>query len=64
MNPPTNITTTTISPMTVIDSWVNLHASVIGYRSGLRFCAYLSAAWLVVSCFISRRKEPRIFEAG
>ena len=25
---------------------------------------YLSAAGLVVSCFISRRKEPSIFDAG
>ena len=48
----------------VLDSWVNLHAQVIGYRTGLRFCAYLSAAGLVVSCFISRRKEPSIFDAG
>ena len=48
----------------VLDSWVHLHAQVIGYRTGLRFCAYLSAAGLVVSCFISRRKEPSIFDAG
>ena len=27
----------------VLSEWVNLHAHVIGYRSGLRFCAYLSA---------------------
>ncbi len=27
------------------------------------FCAYLSAAGLFVSCFISRRKEPSIFDA-
>jgi hypothetical protein len=31
---------------------------------GLRFCAYLSAAGLVVSCFISRRKEASIFDSG
>jgi hypothetical protein len=37
---------------------------VIGFRWGLRFCAYLSAAGLVVACFISRRKEPSIFDAG
>jgi MFS family permease len=48
----------------ILDSWVNLHAQVIGYRTGLRFCAYLSAAGLVVSCLISRRKEPSIFDAG
>ena len=48
----------------VLGYWVNLHAQVIGYRSGLRFCAYLSAAGLIVSCFISRRKEPSIFDAG
>ncbi len=48
----------------VLDEWVNLHSQVIGYRIGLRFCAYLSAAGLVVSCFISRRKEPSVFDAG
>ncbi|MBV8430641.1 MAG: MFS transporter [Solirubrobacterales bacterium] len=48
----------------VLGYWVNLHAQVIGYRTGLRFCAYLSAAGLVVSCFISRRKEPSVFDAG
>jgi hypothetical protein len=48
----------------ILGSWVNLHAQVIGYRTGLRFCAYLSAAGLVVTCFISRRKEPSIFDAG
>jgi hypothetical protein len=48
----------------VLNEWVNLHAHVIGYRSGLRFCAYLSAAGLLVTCFISRRKEPSIFDAG
>jgi DHA2 family multidrug resistance protein len=48
----------------VLGSWVDLHSHVIGYRSGLRFCAYLSAAGLVVSCFISRRKEPNVFDAG
>jgi hypothetical protein len=49
---------------TVLDSWVNLHAQVIGYRTGLRFCAFLSAAGFVVSCFISRKKEPNIFDTG
>lgn len=48
----------------VLGHWVNLHAQVIGYRTGLRFCAWLSAAGLVVSCFIHRRKEPSIFDAG
>jgi hypothetical protein len=48
----------------VLGSWVNLHAQLIGYRTSLRFCAWLSAAGLVVSCFISRRKEPSIFDAG
>jgi MFS transporter, DHA2 family, multidrug resistance protein len=48
----------------VLGSWVNLHAQVIGYRTGLRFCAYLSAAGLVVTCFISRRKEPSVFDAS
>jgi MFS family permease len=48
----------------VLGSWVDLHAHVIGYRGGLRFCAYLSAAGLVVSCFISRRKEPSVFDGG
>jgi DHA2 family multidrug resistance protein-like MFS transporter len=48
----------------VLGYWVDLHAQVIGYRTGLRFCAYLSAAGLIVSCFISRRKEPSIFDAS
>ena len=48
----------------VLGSWVNLHAQVIGYRWGLRFCAYLSAVGLLVSCFISRRKEPSVFDSG
>jgi DHA2 family multidrug resistance protein len=48
----------------VLGSWVNLHAQVIGYRWGLRFCAYLSAAGLVVSCFIRLRKEASIFDDG
>jgi hypothetical protein len=48
----------------ILGSWVNLHAQVIGYRWGLRFCAYLSAAGLLVSLFIHRRKEVSIFDAG
>jgi MFS family permease len=48
----------------VLGHWVNLHAQVIGYRWGLRFCAYLSAAGLLVSCFISRRKETSVFDSG
>jgi MFS transporter, DHA2 family, multidrug resistance protein len=48
----------------VLGSWVNLHSLVIGYRTGLRFCAYLSLAGLVVTCLIHRRKEPSIFDAG
>jgi DHA2 family multidrug resistance protein len=48
----------------VLGSWVNLHAQVIGYRQGLRFCAWLSAAGLLVSLFIRRRKEISIFDAG
>jgi DHA2 family multidrug resistance protein len=48
----------------VLGDWVNLHAQVIGYRTGLRWCAYLSAAGLVVTCFISRRKEPSVFDEG
>jgi DHA2 family multidrug resistance protein len=48
----------------VLCSWVNLHSQVIGYRTGLRFCAYLSAAGLLVSCFIHRRKERSIFDEG
>jgi DHA2 family multidrug resistance protein len=46
----------------VLNGWVDLHARVIGYRHGLRFCAYLSAAGLVVSCLIRRRKEPSVFD--
>jgi hypothetical protein len=37
---------------------------VIGYRWGLRCCAYLSAAGLAVSLFIHRRKEVSIFDSG
>jgi DHA2 family multidrug resistance protein len=48
----------------VLGYWVNLHAQVIGYRRGLRFCAYLSAAGLIVTCFIHRRKETSVFDTG
>jgi hypothetical protein len=48
----------------VLGSWVNLHAQVIGYRRGLRFCAGLSAAGLVVSLLIHRRKEISVFDDG
>jgi DHA2 family multidrug resistance protein len=48
----------------VLGYWVNLHARVIGYRWGLRFCAYLSAVGLVVSLFIHQRKEVSIFDTG
>jgi DHA2 family multidrug resistance protein len=48
----------------VLGYWVNLHAQVIGYRWGLRCCAYMSAAGLVVSLFIRRRKEASIFDRG
>jgi hypothetical protein len=48
----------------VLGHWVNLHAQVIGYRWGLRCCAYLSATGLVVTCFIGRRKEASIFDSG
>jgi DHA2 family multidrug resistance protein len=47
----------------VLSSWVNLHAQLIGYRTGLRLSAYLSAAGLLVSLLISRRKEASIFDA-
>ena len=48
----------------VLGYWVNLHAQVIGYRRALRFCAYLSAAGLIVSCFIHRRKEINVFDTA
>jgi MFS family permease len=48
----------------VLGYWVNLHAGVIGYRIGLRFCAYLAAAGLAVACFISRRKEVSIYDTN
>ena len=48
----------------VLGYWVDLHAQVIGYRWGLRFCAYLSAVGLIVSLFIHRRKEVNIFDSG
>src|SRR5262249_56653515 len=55
---------TAVQGEAVLGHWVNLHAQVIGYRQGLRFCAWLSAAGLVVSLFIHRRKEVSIFDAG
>ena len=48
----------------VLGSWVNLHAQVIGHRTGLRCCSYLSAAGLFVSLLIGRRKETSIFDNG
>jgi DHA2 family multidrug resistance protein len=48
----------------ILNSWVHLHAQVIGYRSGLRLCAYLSALGLLVSLFIHRRKEVSVFDSG
>jgi DHA2 family multidrug resistance protein len=48
----------------VLGQWVNLHARVIGYRTGLRLCAYMSLAGLIVTCLIHRRKEPSIFDGG
>ena len=48
----------------VLGSWVDLHAQMIGYRWALRFCAYLSAAGLIVSCFIHQRKEISVFDSG
>jgi hypothetical protein len=48
----------------VLGYWVNLHAQVIGYRRALRFCAYLSAAGLIVACFIHRRKEISVFDTA
>jgi MFS family permease len=41
----------------LLGSWVDLQAQVIGYRTALRYIAYMSAAGLVVALFISRRKE-------
>ncbi len=46
----------------VLGQWANLHAQVIGYRIGLRFCAYLSAAGLIITLLIHRRKEVSIFD--
>jgi hypothetical protein len=48
----------------LLGSWVEQHAVVIGYRSAFRFCAYLSGVGLVISFFISRRKEISVFDAG
>jgi MFS family permease len=47
----------------LLGSWVDQHALVIGYRSAFRFCANLSAVGLVISLFISRRKEFSVFDA-
>jgi hypothetical protein len=48
----------------ILGSWVNLHAQVIGYRTGLHCCAYLSAVGLAISLFIRRRKEISVFDTG
>jgi MFS family permease len=48
----------------VLGSWVDLHARVIGYRTGLRFCAILSLAGLVIACLIHRRKEASVFDGN
>jgi hypothetical protein len=42
--------------------WVNLHAQIIGYRAALRFCAYLCAIALAISCCIGMRKEFSVFD--
>ena len=47
----------------LLGTWIDLHAQVIGYRSALRLCAYLSAGGLALSCFINRRKEISVFDA-
>jgi hypothetical protein len=47
----------------VLGYWVHLHAQLIGYRTGLRCCAYLSAVALAISFFIRRRKEISVFDA-
>jgi predicted MFS family arabinose efflux permease len=47
----------------VLGAWVDQHALIIGYRNALRFCAYLSAGGLVISLFISPRKEMSVFDA-
>jgi hypothetical protein len=46
----------------VLGDWVDLHAQLIGYRTALRCCALFSAVGLVISCFISRQKEPSIYD--
>jgi DHA2 family lincomycin resistance protein-like MFS transporter len=46
----------------VLGSWVDLHAQVIGYRWGLRVCAYLAAIGLIVSLFLHRRKESSVLD--
>jgi MFS family permease len=46
----------------VLGYWVNLHAQVIGYRIALRFCAFLSAVGLAISCFISSKKEISVYD--
>jgi DHA2 family multidrug resistance protein len=46
----------------VLGQWVNLHAQVIGYRTGLRCCAFLALAGLAVTCFIRHQKEESVFD--
>jgi DHA2 family lincomycin resistance protein-like MFS transporter len=48
----------------LIGYWVNLHAQIIGYRAALHLCARASAVGLAISCFISRKKEISVLDAG
>jgi MFS family permease len=47
----------------LLGHWVGLHAQVIGCRAALRFAAWLSAVGMVISCFVSRRKEISAFDS-
>jgi hypothetical protein len=48
---------------TVIGSWVDLHAQIIGHRAVMRACTATSGMALFVACFIRTAKEFSIFDA-
>jgi hypothetical protein len=56
--------TASMQAAVVLGSWVGKHALIIGYRSALRFCAYLSGVGLMIAFFISRRKEFSVFDGN
>jgi hypothetical protein len=52
-----------VQAATVIGSWVDLHARIIGHRAVMRACTAASALALFVACFIRTAKEFSVFDA-